>query len=113
MLPHEGHAGMDVYTGDGEKVSRVKQPHQHRGLPASEYLVIDRQRARDIAVPWSVPRVSGEHLALPYGMSLVEGAPHVRLGGRAMSSEEGRLLHSCYSLWVVGAGGQSRPCDER
>ena len=108
MIPFESYAGMDVYTKDGEKVGRVKQAQKDGGLPASEYLVIDRRRARDIAVPSSVPIVSGDHLVLPYGMSVVEGAPHVPLGERAMSIEERMLLDSFYSLWTGSAGGGRR-----
>lgn len=72
MTTNEGYVGMDVYTCDGEKVGRVKRPQEATGLPASEYLVIDRRRARDIAVPSSVPSISGDHLVLPYGMSVVD-----------------------------------------
>jgi hypothetical protein len=98
---------MDVYTRDGEKVGRVKQP-QEAGLPASQYLVIDRWRARDIVVPSIVASVSGDHLVLPFGMSVVECAPNVALGGRAVSNVELMLLDSFYSLWSKNAGGGRR-----
>jgi hypothetical protein len=99
---------MDVYTRDGEKVGRVKWPQEEAGLPECEYLVIDRPRARDIAVPASVANVSGDHLVLPFGMSVVESAPNVSLGGRAPSSVELMLLDSFYSLWSKNAGGGRR-----
>jgi hypothetical protein len=108
MIPNGSYAGMDVYTNDGEKVGRVKGPPRAAGLPGFQYLVIDRQRQRDIAVPSSVPGISGDHLVLPFGMSVVESAPHVPLGARAMSLEETVLLDSFYSLWTKGAGGGRR-----
>jgi PRC-barrel domain len=101
IVNHESYIGMDVLTCDGEVVGRVKEPRQRdaaRGV--TEYLVIDRPMARDIVVPASVPSVSGDHLVLPFGMSVVEGAPNVNLGRQTMTVEEKWILDSFYSLWT-------------
>jgi hypothetical protein len=98
---HESYSGMDVYTPDGEMVGRVKQERCVAAIPsATEYLVIDRRMARDIVVPASVFSISGDHLVLPFGMSVVEGAPNVDLGGRTMTIEEQWTIDSFYTLWT-------------
>ena len=33
MTPIESYAGMEVYTNDGKRVGRVKQPHGRRWSP--------------------------------------------------------------------------------
>jgi hypothetical protein len=97
----ESYAGMEVYTPDGEMVGRVKQPRWEADAPsATEYLVIDRPRARDIAVPRCILRVSDDHLVLPFGMSVVESAPNVNPGRRPLSIEGQWVLDSFYSLWT-------------
>ncbi len=108
MTANESYAGMEVYTNDDKRVGRVEQTHGDGGPEASEYVTIDRPRARDIAVPLSILRVAGDHLVLPFGMTVVESAPNVPLGGRATSSEEWMLLDSFYSLWNTSAGGGRR-----
>jgi hypothetical protein len=97
----ESYAGMEVYTPDGEMVGRVKQPRWEADAPsATEYLVIDRPRARDIAVPRCILRVSDDHLVLPFGMSVVESAPNVDPGRRPLSIEGQWVLDSFYTLWT-------------
>ena len=99
IVDSESYAGMEVYTPEDEMVGRVK----HRWDAASsstEYLVIDRPKARDIAVPRSILRVSGDHLVLPFGMSVVESAPHVDPHRRPLSIEGQWILDSFYSLWT-------------
>jgi len=101
IVNHESYAGMDVLTCDGEVAGRVKElRRQDVARTVTEYLVVDRRMARDIVVPASVPSVSGDHLVLPFGMSVVEGAPAVNLGGRTMTVEEQWVLDSYYSLWT-------------
>jgi len=100
MKAREPYAGMEVYTNDDQRVGRVKQAHRDGDPQPSEYLTIDRAQARDIVVPRSVLRVSSDHLVLPFGMTVVEGAPNVRLRRRAMTIEEKWILDSCYSLWT-------------
>jgi len=100
-MKHESYTGMDVLTCDGEVVGQVKEPPQQDvARTATEYLVIDRRLARDIVVPASVLSVSGDHLVLPFGMSVVEGAPNVDLGERTMTDEEQWILDNFYSLWT-------------
>ena len=100
MTPIESFAGMEVYTNDDKRVGRVEQTHRDGGAEASEYVTIDRPRARDIAVPLSILRVSGDHLVLPFGMTVVESAPNVSPRRRAMTIEEKWILDSFYSLWT-------------
>ena len=88
MTPIESYAGMEVYTNDDKRVGRVKQALGDGDPQASEYVTIDRPRARDIALPRSILRVADDHLVLPFGMTVVEGAPNVSLRGRSLSSDE-------------------------
>ena len=78
---------------------------------ASEYVTIDRPRARDIAVPLSILRVSDDHLVLPFGMTVVEGAPNVSPRRRTMTIEEKWTLDSFYSLWTGVAGAAGRDSE--
>ena len=100
MTPIESFAGMEVHTDDEKRVGRVEQTHGDGGAEASEYVTIDRPRARDIAVPLSILRVSDNHLVLPFGMTVVESAPNVRPRRRTMTIEEKWTLDSFYSLWT-------------
>jgi hypothetical protein len=100
MTPIESYAGMEVYTNDDKRVGRVEQTHGDGGAEASECVTIDRPRARDIAVPRSILRVSGDHLVLPFGMTVVESAPNVSPRRRTMTIEEKWILDSFYSLWT-------------
>ena len=100
MTPIESYAGMEVYTNDDKRVGRVEQTHGDGGPEASEYVTIDRPRARDIAVPLSILRVSDDHLVLPFGMTVVESAPNVSPRRRTMTIEEKWTLDSFYSLWT-------------
>ncbi len=98
-MDSESYAGMEVYTPEDEMVGRVKQ-RWDAASSSTEYLVIDRPKARDIAVPRSILRVSGDHLVLPFGMSVVESAPHVDPRRRPLSIEGQWILDSFYSLWT-------------
>ena len=100
MTPIEPFAGMEVYTNDDKRVGRVEQTHGDGGAEASEYVTIDRPRARDIPVPLSILRVSDDHLVLPFAMTVVESAPTVSLRSPAMTIEEKWILDSFYSLWT-------------
>jgi hypothetical protein len=108
MTPIEPYAGMEVYTNDDERVGRFKRALGDGDPQASEYVTIDRPRARDIVVPRSVLRVADDHLVLPFGMTVVEGAPNVRPRRRSLSSVEKMLLDSCYSLWTGGSDDAGR-----
>jgi hypothetical protein len=95
----ELYVGRNVYTFDGEMVGTVKQLEAD-APPTTEYLAIDRKRARDIAVPRSILRISDDRLVLPFGMTVVEGAPNVSPIGRTVTIEEKWILDSFYSLWT-------------
>ena len=100
MTAEEPYAGMEVYTNDDQRVGRVRNAPGEGDPQPSDYLTIERTRARDIVVPRSILRVTDDHLVLPFGMTVVEGAPSVRLHRRAMTIEEKWILDSCYSLWT-------------
>ena len=100
MTPIESYAGMEVYTNDDKRVGRVKQALGDSDPQASEYVTIDRPRARDIALPRSILRVADDHLVLPFGMTVVESVPTVGPRRRAMTVEEKWILDSFYSLWT-------------
>jgi hypothetical protein len=91
---------MEVYTPDGEMVGRVKHRWEAAASSPSEYLIIDRPRARDIAVPRSILRATDDRLVLPFGMSVVESAPNVDPGRRPLTLEGQWLLDSFYTLWT-------------
>ena len=100
MTPIGSYAGMEVYTPEGEMVGRVKHRWEAAASSSTDYLIIDRPMARDIAVPRSILRATDDHLVLPFGMSVVESAPNVDPRRRSLSIEGQWILDSFYSLWT-------------